>query len=160
MKIGAHTTGALYKEKPLGTWGDIGCYSFEEKKLMTTGDGGMIVSNNPELLKDIKAYRWVGIDKDNWKTAQSYTDKKRDAMHWFYEINLLGYKYNMNDLSAAIGLAQLKKLDKMNTRRSEIIRMYLNGINNVDNIQPLTSGLSQKSMYTKCLVFVLKIVMI
>ncbi len=51
----AHTTGALYKGMPLGTWGDFGCYSFEEKKLMTTGDGGMIVSNNLELLKDIKA---------------------------------------------------------------------------------------------------------
>ena len=45
----AHTTGSLYKGKSLGTWGDIGCYSFEEKKLMTTGDGGMIVSNNPDL---------------------------------------------------------------------------------------------------------------
>ncbi len=49
-------------------------------------------------------------------------------MHWFYEINLLGYKYNMNDLSAAIGLAQLKKLDKMNARRSEIISRYSDGI--------------------------------
>jgi len=61
----AHTAGAKYKGKTLGTWGDIGCFSFEEKKLITTGDGGMICSNDPELLKDIKAYRWVGIDKDN-----------------------------------------------------------------------------------------------
>ena len=124
----AHTAGAEYKGNALGTWGDIGCFSFEEKKLMTTGDGGMIVSNNSELLKDVKAYRWVGIDKDNWKTAQAYTDANKDAMHWFYEINLLGYKYNMNDLAAAIGLAQLEKLPKMNSRRSEIIRMYLDGI--------------------------------
>ena len=143
----AHTTGALYKGKPLGTWGDFGCYSFEEKKLMTTGDGGMIVSNDKVLMKDIKAYRWVGIDKDNWKTAQSYTDANRDAMHWFYEINLLGYKYNMNDLSAAIGLAQLKKLDKMNARRSEIIRMYLEGINNIDNIQPILPFEPEKYVY-------------
>lgn len=133
----AHTAGAQYKGKTLGTWGDIGCFSFEEKKLMTTGDGGMIVSNDPELLKDIKAYRWVGIDKDNWKTAQSYTDAKRDAMHWFYEINLLGYKYNMNDLAAAIGLAQLEKLPKMNARRSEIIRMYLEGIKDIEDIELL-----------------------
>ena len=60
--------------KKLGTWGDIGCFSFEEKKCMTTGDGGMIVRNDPELLKDVKAMRWVGIDKDNWKTAQEYTN--------------------------------------------------------------------------------------
>lgn len=133
----AHTTGANYKGKPLGTWGDFGCYSFEEKKLMTTGDGGMIVSNHDTLVKDIKAYRWVGIDKDNWKTAQTYTNAKRDAMHWFYEINVLGYKYNMNDLSASIGLAQLEKLDAMNARRSEIIRKYLEGIKNINGIEPL-----------------------
>lgn len=133
----AHTAGAKYKEKTLGTWGDIGCFSFEEKKLMTTGDGGMIVSNDSELLKDVKAYRWVGIDKDNWKTAQSYTDTNKDAMHWFYEINLLGYKYNMNDLAASIGLVQLKKLPEMNARRSEIIRMYLDGIKDIKGLQPL-----------------------
>ena len=143
----AHTTGADYKGKKLGTWGDFGCYSFEEKKLMTTGDGGMIVSNDLELMKDIKAYRWVGIDKDNWKTAQSYTNANKDAMHWFYEINLLGYKYNMNDLSAAIGLAQLKKLDAMNARRSEIIRRYLDGIENIDGIKPLLPFEPEKYVY-------------
>ena len=143
----AHTTGAQYNGKALGTWGHFGCYSFEEKKLMTTGDGGMIVSNDLELMKDVKAYRWVGIDKDNWKTAQSYTNANKDAMHWFYEINLLGYKYNMNDLSAAIGLAQLKKLDQMNARRSEIIRMYLDGISGIRNIKPLLPFEPEKYVY-------------
>jgi len=143
----AHTSGAKYKGKRLGTWGDLGCYSFEEKKLMTTGDGGMIVSNNTELLKDVKAFRWVGIDKDNWKTAQEYTNTNKDAMHWFYEINQLGYKYNMNDLSAAIGLAQLKKLPKMNARRSQIIRMYLEGIKGVKGIEPLLPFEPEKYVY-------------
>jgi len=133
----AHTAGADYKGKILGTWGDIGCFSFEEKKLMTTGDGGMMVTNQPELFKDVKAMRWVGIDKDNWKTAQSYVDSNMDAMHWFYEISVLGYKYNMNDLAAAIGLAQIKKLPTMNSRRSEIIRLYMDGISTIDGIEPL-----------------------
>ena len=143
----AHTAGAKYKGKTLGTWGDIGCFSFEEKKLMTTGDGGMIVSNNSELLKNMKAYRWVGIDKDNWKTAQAYVDANRDAMHWFYEINLLGYKFNMNDLSASIGLAQLEKLPAMNTRRSEIIRSYLDGIKDIDGIEPLVPYMPEIYVY-------------
>ena len=104
---------------------------------MTTGDGGMICSNDKELLKDVRAMRWVGIDKDNWKTAQSYTEVNKDAMHWFYELNVLGYKYNMNDLAAGIGLAQLKKLPSMNKRRSEIIRLYLDGIADVKYVQPL-----------------------
>ncbi len=133
----AHTAGAIYKGKMLGLWGDIGCFSFEEKKLMTTGDGGMMVTNDPELFRDVKAMRWVGIDKDNWKTAQAYVAANRDALHWFYEISVLGYKYNMNDLAAAIGLAQLKKLPTMNQRRSEIIRRYLNGLQRIPGVQPL-----------------------
>lgn len=143
----AHTTGPDYKGKPLGTWGDIGCFSFEEKKLITTGDGGMICSNEPELLKDIKAMRWVGIDKDNWKTAQEYTSANKDAMHWFYELNVLGWKYNMNDLAASIGLVQLKKLSAMNKRRSEIIKMYLDSIKGLTDIKPLLPYEPDKYVY-------------
>lgn len=133
----AHTAGGVYKGKTLGTWGDIGCFSFEEKKLMTTGDGGMMVTNDPELFKDVKAMRWVGIDKDNWKTAQEYTTANHDAMHWFYEIKILGFKYNMNDLAASIGLAQLKRLPEMNRNRSNIIKHYMEGIKTIKGISPL-----------------------
>ena len=143
----AHTSGSLYKGTPLGLWGDIGCYSFEEKKLMTTGDGGMMVTNQPGLFKDVKAMRWVGIDKDNWKTAQAYTNANKDAMHWFYELNVLGYKYNMNDLSAAIGLAQLKKLPEFNRIRGEIIQKYLEGLKGVDGIKPLLPYEPDKYVY-------------
>jgi perosamine synthetase len=143
----AHTAGGNYKGKMLGTWGDIGCFSFEEKKLMTTGDGGMMVTNQPELFKDVKAMRWVGIDKDNWKTAQAYVKANHDALHWFYQLNVLGYKYNMNDLAASIGLVQLKKLPAMNTRRSEIIKQYMEGINNLSGIQPLLPYEPDKYVY-------------
>ncbi len=143
----AHTAGGIYQGKTLGTWGDIGCFSFEEKKLMTTGDGGMIVSNDPDLLNDVKAMRWVGIDKDNWKTAQEYVNANRDAMHWFYEVKILGYKYNMNDLAASIGLAQLERLPEMNRRRSKIIRKYLYGIKKIENIKPLLPYEPEKYVY-------------
>lgn len=143
----AHTAGGVYKGKTLGTWGDIGCFSFEEKKCMTTGDGGMMVTNDPDLFKDVKAMRWVGIDKDNWKTAQAYVDANHDAMHWFYELNVLGYKYNMNDLAASIGLAQLKKLPEFNRRRSEIIRQYLNGLDRIPGIKPLLPFEPEKYPY-------------
>ena len=133
----AHTAGGKYLGKSLGTWGDIGCFSFEEKKCMTTGDGGMMTTNDPELFKNVKAMRWVGIDKDNWKSAKAYIDANKDAMHWFYELNVLGYKYNMNDLAASIGLAQLKKLPDFNQKRSSIIRKYLEGIKDINGIIPL-----------------------
>ncbi len=131
----------------LGTWGDIGCFSFEEKKLMTTGDGGMICTNDSKLLSDVKAYRWVGIDKDNWQTSKKYIDENKDAMHWFYEISVLGYKYNMNDISAAIGLVQLGKLPKMNHRRRQIIKRYMNGIEALRTIEPLLPFEPEKYVY-------------
>ncbi|WP_024335394.1 DegT/DnrJ/EryC1/StrS family aminotransferase [Desulfotignum balticum] len=143
----AHTAGGMYKGKMLGVWGDIGCYSFEEKKLMTTGDGGMMVTNDPELFKDVKAMRWVGIDKDNWKTAQTYTQADQDAMHWYYELNVLGYKYNMNDLAASIGLVQFKKLPGFNQKRSQIIRQYLDGLENLPGIIPLLPYEPEKYPY-------------
>jgi perosamine synthetase len=144
----AHCAGGSYRGRKLGTWGDIGCFSFEEKKSMTTGDGGMISSNNPDLIEPLRAYRWVGIDKDTWKRSPKYTSDQVDARHWYYEVGVLGYKYNMNDLMAAIGLAQLKKLDRMNRRRTEIIARYLNGIAACERIRPLLPyDLSGNSSY-------------
>ena len=142
----AHTVGGMYKGKYLGNWGDIGCFSFEEKKCMTTGDGGMLCSNNSELVRDVKAYRWVGIDKDNWKTAKEYTKKNKDALHWFYELRVLGYKYNMNDLAASIGLIQLNKVEEMNRKRSNLIEEYIDGLEKL-NIEPLLPFDPKKYVY-------------
>ncbi len=144
----AHCAGGLYKGKRLGLWGDIGCFSFEEKKCMTTGDGGMISSSQRDLVERLRPYRWVGIDKDTWKRAAGYTSPEViDARHWYYEVGVLGYKYNMNDLMAAIGLAQLKKLDWMNTRRRAIIGQYLEGIKDCRRIQPLLPYCLNDSAY-------------
>jgi perosamine synthetase len=133
----AHCAGGEYKGKKLGTWGDIGCFSFEEKKCMTTGDGGMICSDDIELIKPLKPYRWVGIDKDTWRrTEAAKGSNDNEAMHWHYDISVLGYKYNMNDVMAAIGLAQLKKLDKLNAKRRTIIKKYLEGIKSIQEIEP------------------------
>ena len=144
----AHCAGGEYLGKKLGTWSDIGCFSFEEKKAMTTGDGGMIVSNDPDLIEPLRASRWVGIDRDTWKRAAGYTKKgSDDPLHWYYEVAILGYKYNMNDLAASIGLAQLKKLDQMNRKKENLISGYLDGIAKLDNVQPLLPYRLQNSSY-------------
>lgn len=120
----AHCAGGNYKEKKLGTYGDIGCFSFEEKKVMTTGDGGMIYTENKELYNKIKSFRWCGIDRDTWKRVKEQDRNDLDSYHWHYEVTELGYKYNMNDLAASLGRAQLKKLDWMNSRRATLIKRY------------------------------------
>jgi len=124
----AHTAGGKYQGKSLGTWGDIGCYSFEEKKCMTTADGGMISSDDQELLKPLRHARWVGINKDTWERHLDNGVGNPDANHWYYEISQLGYKYNMNDLMASIGLVQLQKLEGMNRRRETLLQHYLAGM--------------------------------
>jgi perosamine synthetase len=133
----AHLAGTSYKGKKLGNWGDIGCFSFEEKKAMTTGDGGMLCADDEELVAPLRANRWLGIDKSTWKRVGDYTDAETDAMHWHYEIAELGFKYNMNDLAASIGLAQIRKLPGFNARRAEIVKRYLAGMDNLQNIRPL-----------------------
>lgn len=134
----ANSAGGSYRGRKLGTWGDIGCFSFEEKKNMTTGDGGMICTNDPALNERLRQWRWVGIDRDTWKRAQTgQGDTSADqARHWYYEVAVPGYKYNMNDIAAAIGLAQLRKLDWMNARRAELIARYLDGLQDSELVRP------------------------
>lgn len=143
----AHTAGGKYKGKSLGTWGDIGCYSFEEKKCMTTGDGGMISFDDPELLNPLRHVRWIGINKDTWVRYEQSEMGSPDTNGWYYEISDIGYKYNMNDLMASIGLVQLQKLDAMNRRREHIIGQYLNAIKDLDYIHPAIPYHLQDSSY-------------
>jgi len=143
----AHTIGSHYLGTPLGLWGDVGCFSFEEKKIMTTGDGGMIVSRHEGLLDDIPAKRWVGIDKENWENAQKSVSPEADGMHWYYEIKVLGWKYNMNDLSASIGLAQLQKLPRILEKRREILERYLDGLRLIGGLELLLPFDSESFAY-------------
>ena len=97
----AHTAGGRYKGKIIGTFGDIGCYSFEEKKCMTTGDGGMICSDDKELVSSLRHSRWVGMNKDTWQREKENSINK-ETSQWYYEILDMGYKYNMNDLISTL----------------------------------------------------------
>ncbi|UJF35501.1 DegT/DnrJ/EryC1/StrS family aminotransferase [Paenibacillus hexagrammi] len=143
----AHSAGGKYQGKALGTWGDLGCFSFEEKKCMTTGDGGMISSHDPELLKPLRHSRWVGINKDTWERYEENASNNQEANSWYYEISDIGYKYNMNDLMASIGLAQLEKLDRMNRRREAILQQYLTGLQQNTDVRSAVPYVLQDSSY-------------
>ena len=133
----AHTTGGIYRGKTLGTWGDISCFSFEEKKMLTTGDGGMVCTNNKSLAVKFRNLSFHGWNRDPWsRHKKSLSKKNLKEKHWYYQIKELGFKYNMNDLMAAIGLAQLKKLNSFNFKRNIGIQKYLKGIKNCKNIKP------------------------
>jgi perosamine synthetase len=123
----AHCLGGEYKGRKLGTIGDIGCFSFEAKKNITTGDGGMMATNLEALESKLRRLRWVGMNRDTWRRISD-----KESYSWYYEINELGYKYNMNDIMAAMGIEQLKKLDKINDRKRHIMKRYNKGLSGLD----------------------------
>ena len=133
----AQTCGGDYKGKKLGTWGDFGCFSFQEIKIMTSGgDGGMITTNNSNVIKDLKTLSYHGWDQDPLVRHKKSLQGNKSIKHWNYSITKLGYKYNMTDLMATIGMIQLKKLKYFNFKRAQIIKTYLKSLKNCKNIFP------------------------
>ena len=133
----AQTCGGDYKGKKLGTWGDYGCFSFQEIKIMTTGgDGGMISTNNSKAIKDLKTLSYHGWDQDPWERHKKSLDNQKKLKHWDYSITKLGFKYNMTDLMASIGIEQLKKLKYFNRSREKIIKEYIKSLKNCKNLRP------------------------
>jgi UDP-4-amino-4-deoxy-L-arabinose-oxoglutarate aminotransferase len=113
----AHIVGGSFKEKKIGLWGDITVFSFYATKNLACGEGGMAVSKNQSLIEKINKLSYFGINKDAFNR---YAEKGK----WYYEIEEIGYKYNMDSLQAAIGLVQLEKLDMMNEKRRAIAATY------------------------------------
>ncbi len=130
----AETCGGSYKGKKLGTWGDLGCYSFEEKKIMTTGDGGMISTNDKKKAKKLRSFTFHGWNIDPLTRHKKSFNKKFN--NWEYDILEPGYKYNMNNLVASLGIAQLNKLKWLNSSREKLIKFYLKELANLKNIKP------------------------
>ena len=115
----AHGIGSQYKGRSVGAMGDFAGYSFYAIKNMTTGEGGALIINSEdeEVIKKCRSLALHGISKDAWKR---YTNNGS----WYYEIHHAGFKYNMNDLAAALGLHQLQRLDGFIASRQQYSAMY------------------------------------
>jgi len=109
-----------------GTIGDAGAYSFYATKTMTTGEGGMVVTDRDELAARIRIMRLHGIDRDVWNR---YT---APGAGWKYDVVAPGYKYNLTDLAAAIGRVQLARADEFLARRRAVARRYLDELSALD----------------------------
>jgi len=114
----AHALPCTCKNKMIGTIGDITVFSFYVTKPLATGEGGMITTDSDEIAKRIRIMRLHGINRDIW---DRYRSKKPN---WYYEVVAPGFKYNMPDLMAAIGIHQLKKAYRFQKQREEIARRY------------------------------------
>lgn len=123
----AHAVGTYYKGIHAGGFGNIAIFSFHPIKNITTGEGGMITVNNDLLEKKMRLLRFHGIERDAWKR---YGKGGNPA----YDIAEPGYKYNLPDMLAALGLAQLTRWQEFNRRRSYLARLYNEGLRDVPGI--------------------------
>jgi dTDP-4-amino-4,6-dideoxygalactose transaminase len=113
----AHALPACYRDTPIGSGGNLVAFSFYATKNLTTAEGGML-TGSPELIDRARVISLHGMSRDAWKRY----DK---GGSWRYEILLPGFKYNMTDIQAAMGLQQLRKLPRMQGRREEIVSAYV-----------------------------------
>jgi perosamine synthetase len=112
---------------PVGTSADISCYSFYANKTITTGEGGMACTENDEYADRMRIMSLHGISHDAWKR---YTSEGS----WYYEIIAPGFKYNLTDIAAAIGIHQVRKADLFHRRRTELAGLYHEQLKEVEEI--------------------------
>lgn len=124
----AHAVYTKYHNKMVGSISPLTCFSFYATKNLSTGEGGMITTDNEELAERIRILGLHGMSKNAWNR---YSDKGS----WFYEVECAGYKYNMTDVQAAMGLVQLKKLKIMQDLRKKAADAYQKAFEGIDGIK-------------------------
>jgi len=136
----AHAIESSYKGKPIGTMGDLGCFSFYVTKNITTVEGGMVVTDQDEFANRIKSLALHGLTEDAW---QRYSDE--GFKH--YQVVCAGFKYNMTDIQAAIGIHQLEKIETKAQRRKEIWEIYNQSFGELPLILPSPTPPDQRHAY-------------
>lgn len=123
----AHAIGSRYRGRMIGTIGDFTCFSFYAAKNLTTAEGGAVCLENDELAEKIKILSLHGINKDAWKRYSA-------AGSWYYEVSYPGYKDNMTDIQASLGIHQLRKLERFFQKKEKIVNFYQKSFKSVPEI--------------------------
>lgn len=136
----AHALGAKYKGKMVGNLSDMTTFSFHPVKHITTGEGGMITTNDETLYKKLVLFRSHGITRDKKLLFDNDGD-------WYYEQQILGYNYRMSDIQGALGITQLKKQEKFLNRRKQIVDKYNKAFCSMDSLMLQTQLLECESSW-------------
>ncbi len=133
LEDAAHAFPTKLNGKYIGSFGDVTCFSFYANKTITTGEGGMLTTDDEEIYKRVKTMRLHGINRDIWDRFTS------DKPAWEYDVVAPGYKYNMPDINAAIGLAQLEKSEDLRTQRQDVVGLYYKKLKDIEALDlPVT----------------------
>jgi dTDP-4-amino-4,6-dideoxygalactose transaminase len=130
----AHTLPAFYRagaDEPwlsVGTTADISCFSFYANKCITTGEGGMVVTNDDAWAARMRTMSLHGMSKDAWKRFMG-------GGAWYYEIVAPGFKYNLTDVAASLGIVQLARADELCAERARVASLYLEGLRDVAELE-------------------------
>lgn len=126
-----HALGAEYRGSKIGScrYSDMTVFSFHPVKHITTGEGGMVLTNSKDLYKKLILYRNHGITRDKKNLF------KKDEGHWYYEMHSLGFNYRITDFQCALGISQLSKLEKFIKSRKKIVNFYHSELSKVDSIE-------------------------
>ncbi len=124
-----HALGARYRDRPVGSLADLSVFSFHPVKPLTTGEGGMVTTDDPSMAEAMRRFRNHGITSDH--------RTREEAGSWHYEMVELGYNYRLTDFQCALGLSQLPKLDGWIARRQAIARFYNKAFAPLDLVDPL-----------------------
>ncbi|MBI1903433.1 MAG: DegT/DnrJ/EryC1/StrS family aminotransferase [Planctomycetia bacterium] len=136
----AHAAEAEYRGQPVGTFGDFGCFSFYATKNIATGEGGMVLARREEDAARMKTLALHGMSKDAWKRFS-------DDGYRHYQVVEAGFKYNMMDLQAAIGLHQLARVETAWRRRREIWDRYQSAFSDLPVVAPPPPELSTRHSF-------------
>ncbi|MGF1779091.1 DegT/DnrJ/EryC1/StrS family aminotransferase [Vibrio nomapromontoriensis] len=126
----AQAFGCYSLGKKVGSTGDVICFSFDGIKNITCGEGGAVVAFDAKTINNIKDMRLLGVKKD---TEQRYAGQRS----WDFDVELPGFRYHMSNINAAIGLAQLSRIDEFTANRQAISNKYLSALKNVSEMIPL-----------------------
>lgn len=132
LEDAAHALPSTHHGRMIGTIADVTVFSFYANKTITTGEGGMVATNDESIAKRIKTMRLHGINRDVFDRFTS------DKPSWYYEVVAPGYKYNMMDMCGALGIHQLRKAHQFQQARARIAGMYENGLRGLPVITPKT----------------------
>ena len=125
----AHAVFSTYKNKRVGQFGEMSCFSFYATKNLTTGDGGMITTNNDDYAELCRTWSYHGLPKDSWKRYSA------ESASPHVQCIVPGYKFNLTDLQAGIGLAQLRRADELLKKRNELVIHYNSLLKDFEKIQ-------------------------